>query len=335
MLKDLIPISSLKRDEIYTFIAGIYVASIWYLFLVSTSLINHELDNTLYQTSMVLVMWLMSASVLFIILSVMSLAMGYTLLIYCDNQKSNELKKILKITKQYISYYPVEFSKEQLVYNHIYGLCIASIMMTLYPFLKLMSNLSHYFIIVAVAFVLSLLFSYFYHMGWLRYYSYVILKRRQMLDIYDEKKYSEEISVVLAKDNIDQNKNYVVSIKNSELQNKIIVINHDISFDDQKTSDGLLRLKWSALIKLDKSIDRSYLSKHARIDCTLHDADKYLIHMSSVSFDDYVRINLEPASNDYIDCSESELILRVKQISEVTATQVGRISFTNCMIRYL
>ena len=66
-MNPIIPISSLKRDEIYSFIGGLFIASSWQIYFANLSSDTSISSVNLITNPIFLIFWLFSTAVLFTI----------------------------------------------------------------------------------------------------------------------------------------------------------------------------------------------------------------------------------------------------------------------------
>lgn len=336
MINGLLPLSSLKRDEIYTFIAGLYVAVIWYLFLGSMFYKLYNNSITLYNSCIFITTWLTSTVLLFVIQLYLSSLMRNSLQKYCNNAKHDIMLKALSLDNSRLNYVTTDYYKELIVYIHIIGLSMSSGILIAYPSMTLLSYSIKYMSIFFIALViLILLLFYQYHKFWLCLCCYISLRRNGRIEVYDEKKYSEEMALALSKDNIIFNRDMDTLNRNSGMLQHIHILKHSFSFiENSEQLDGTVEWKWQSIIKINKSINKVHLNKYAYIEYSLFDSDKLLLAKNDVSFDDNNKITIEPIIDDDISISKNDAILTCREMSSITVAYAKRVSMSNCKIKF-
>jgi len=336
MINGLLPLSSLKRDEIYTFTAGIYIAVIWFLYLGSNSISLSTNSITMYNSCVFIAVWLTSTVLLFVIQLYLSALMRNTLQKYCDNLNRDDLFKILNLGNAKKYYYPPDYYKELLIFIHIIGLSITSCLFIAYPAAIFFDN-SLKFMSLYYSILLIIILSLFkqYHNYWLSTCSYLASKRNGLVEVYDEKKYSEEMALCLSKDNIMFNKDIELTNLNNDILNQISITNHVFNFThDSDQKDDVIEWKWKTTIKVNKTINNSYLRKHAYIEYNLFDVDKFILANDTISFDDISKITIEPLTDNDIPADDSEVVLTCRSVSSLKLIFVKRVSYSSCIIKF-
>ncbi|SRR6266571_550454 len=337
MINGLLPLSSLKRDEIYSFIAGIYVSVIWYLYFGNISLSLKSNGITLYNSCIFITVWLTSTVIIFLVQLYLSTLMSNSLQKYCEATEQDILLKILNLGKSRLNYFPIDYSKDLLIFIHIIGLAFTSSLLVLYPALSLLSFSIKYmstFIVLQVILILLLLYQY--HKFWLCNCAFASLRRKGRVEVYDEKKYGEEMSLALSKDNIVFNKEMDKITENDKLLLLIHFTEHNFSFiDDTEQPDGTVEWKWRSVIKINKTINMMHLKKHAQLEYILYDSDKFMLASSILRFDDVNKICIGVNGDENIECDYNEMILIFRDISCITKMRVPRVSFSSCKIIFV
>jgi len=334
MLTGMVPVSSLKRDEIYTFIAGLSVAAAWFININSGKGISTD-DDTLYKSCIFILIWLASTTSVFLMQLLLSSIMRSTLIKHCALMSDLDLRLVLDISLEGRVCFPAEYFKEQVLYNHILGVCINSTLLSAWPIINLQSLQNDLWKVCCWYFGVMICLLYFNHKFWSRYASYFTLKNRGQIDVYDEKKYSEEISVSIALKNIAVTEaNFRANQINSVISNtNVIEYNHYVDFESACDVD--MSWKWFACVKIMNAIDNlKVLQEHALVEYCLYDSEMYLLECSSVMFNDFPKISHAMSNEDKAN-SDGDLVLSFKQISKMSAERSKFIAFSNCRIRYV
>lgn len=142
-----LPLGKLNRDELYTFMGGLFVSQVWFLYLLSNGKI--DLDDSLYIT-LSIVLWFGSTAVIFLLNSILYFLM---------NKLKSEItdKDFENIEKEQYSVHVTE----KIMFIHIYSVIFSSLVLVTIPTSNYLfeSHFSNLWIVIFVAaLVLSLIF---------------------------------------------------------------------------------------------------------------------------------------------------------------------------------
>lgn len=317
MINGLLPLSSLKRDEIYSFIAGIYVSVIWYMYFGSIFKPLHSNGLTLYSACIFITLWLTSTVVIFVILLYLSSIMSSSLQKYCDVTEQDNLLKLLNIGKSRLNHFSQDYLKELLIFTHIVGLAITSSILVLYPILLLLSfSIKYMSLFIVAQSILILLLLYQYHRFWLCNCAFAALRRKGRVEVYDEKKYSEETALALAKVNVEFNKEFDAKGIFDKLLGQVQIIKHEHSaLDLGNLSDDCVEWKWHAFVKVENTTNMYNFRKYSHLEYILCDEEGYVLTVSSLSFNDENRVQF------YHDkaglCDDDSVVLTCKTTASI------------------
>jgi len=206
-----IPVSNFRRDEAYTFITGMAIATTWYLYLVKIKFIS-EIKSMIEPFSIML--WLLSTATLYILYLILT---ALIVLSINDNLKKKDNDKIIE-EKKLIKYFSLYYSgplEEIRTSTHILGLITISLFLLYLPLVDFFITLKVNFILIHLVYTIIVIFVYY------QYYKnmmdLLIVKRvitSGFCDTIDEKEYNKKRAELYA---ILKNNEYIDRLKN---QNK-------------------------------------------------------------------------------------------------------------------
>ncbi len=202
-MNSLIPIGTLKRDEIYSFIGGLFIASSWYLYFASLSG-----DTTISEVAFVtkpifLISWLVSTASLFAIQLFAVFVLVRAIKYWLESKNQMERKKILGLQNPIEDFIFVEFVNDLKYSAHLVGIIIFSTVLSLFPLYRVSSSLikhnaSRRFILFLTILALIWL-SFILVKFWKMFIVVYLLKADGSLEIIDQNKYAEERALYIAK----------------------------------------------------------------------------------------------------------------------------------------
>jgi len=293
MINGLLPLSSLKRDEVYSFIAGMYVSVVWFLYLGSKSVEVKSAGLTIYNSCIFIAIWLTSTVIVFVIQLYLSNIMSNTLQEFCNKAKEESVLKILNLNSaSRLNYFAVDYYKELAIFIHITGLGFTSALLVFFPLLSLFSSDIRYVVgFVVFQLVFILLVFYQYHRFWLCSCAYACLRRKGRVEVYDEKKYGEEMAIGLSKANVDFNKNLDAKSIFNKLLDQVQILSHEHSaMAGVNLNEDHVEWKWHALVKLANTTNMYNFRKYIHLEYILCDKEGYVLAVSSLSFNDENRV---------------------------------------------
>ena len=334
MVNGILPPSALKRDEIYSFIAGLYVSVVWYLYFGTNFGALKSIGITFYNSCILLTLWLASTVAVFLTQLYLSTGISSSLRKFCETRQEDELLNILGLDKARLHYFSPDYYHESVVYIHIIGLSFTSIPLVQYPAMSLLSfSIGWMWVFISIQISLILLLFYQYHRFWLCNCAYSVLRRKGRIEIYDEKKYSEEMSLALSKANILVKKEIDTTIQFDEALKKLKFLNHEFSFvEASERPDGTVEWKWYAAIQIGKNINMLFLKKFVGLEYILRDSDDYVLAVSKIGFADDNSMFMDSHDNDH---SEDWVTLSCRQLSRIEICTAKRVSSGNCKIKLL
>lgn len=333
MVNGILPLSALKRDEIYSFIAGLFVSVTWYLHFAENSVSLKTSGITFYSSCILLVLWLLSTVVVFVTQLYLSSVVGNNLRKYCEKKQDDELQKILGLDSSKLHYFSPDYFHELVVYIHIVGLSFAAIPLVQYPAMSLLSaNAIYMTAFLALQIVLLLLLFYQYHRFWLCNCAYSVLRRKGRIEIYDEKKYGEEMALALSRANISVKKEIDSINQFDEILNHIKFSDHKFSIIEASEQDGMVEWKWHVNIEVGKNINMLLAKKILALEYILRDSDGWVLDTSSLRFDDDNRVSMDSYSDDH---NEDWATLSCRQLCRIEISKAKRVSSGNCKIKLL
>jgi hypothetical protein len=208
-----IPIGSFKRDEIYSFLGGFFIALSWYIYYTNLSCDISASSIDLVTNPIFLILWLFSTAVLYTIQILMvyfaSLAIGRSL----KNKNQTEKKKILNIKDPVEDFIPAEFVNEIKIHVHIIGIIITSMLLSLFPLYQLSSMLTLqniYRRIPLILVALALIGLLYFFAKFLKMFIVIhLLKAEGSLEIIDQNTYAQKRAT------------YIADVKNEESKRKL------------------------------------------------------------------------------------------------------------------
>ncbi len=118
-----LPLNKLNRDEIYTFIAGLFVSQFWFLYLLSSK--DIELDESLYIVFGIM-LWIGSTATIFIFNNLLS-SFRWIIKKLCGNS----IKK--KIENMQSQLYYSSYLSEVAIFLHLFSLTFVSLLLVAIP----------------------------------------------------------------------------------------------------------------------------------------------------------------------------------------------------------
>lgn len=201
-MNSLIPIGTLKRDEIYSFIGGFFIASSWYLYFASLSSDITISSIDLVTNPIFLISWLISTALLFTIQLFATFIIAHAIKYWLKSKNQMERKKMLGLKDPVEDFIFVEFVNEVKYGAHLVGIIIISIALSFFPLYKLSSSfimqntslLILFLIILALIWLLFILIKF-----WKMFIVVYLLKADGSLEIIDQNTYAQERASYIAK----------------------------------------------------------------------------------------------------------------------------------------
>jgi hypothetical protein len=140
-----LPLGKLNRDELYTFIGGLFVSQVWFLYLLSYGKI--EVNDSLY-IPLGIMLWIGSTAIIFLLNSLLYILSN----IFQREVMEEDFNKIEKVQ------YSVNVDEKRMLL-HIYAVTFSSLLSASLPTVDYIctSKFSNYWIIaLAVPLILSL-----------------------------------------------------------------------------------------------------------------------------------------------------------------------------------
>lgn len=144
-----LPLSKLNRDELYTFIGGLFVSQVWFLYLLSNGMV--ELNESLYIT-LSIVLWICSTAMVFLLNVILYLVTNkfQSDITTEDYEKIDKVQHAVNVT-------------EGRIFIHIYSVIFSSLVLVAIPTFNYLcrGELPYYWgilIVFLVAVILSLVF---------------------------------------------------------------------------------------------------------------------------------------------------------------------------------
>jgi len=195
-----IPLSSLKRDEIYTFMGGLYIALSWAIY----SLVAHPFDVTNMKfllAAALLFMWLSSVIILFVLLILFYLFIEKAMVYFTKKKDIVYFRRIMQLGDPIVNYYDYEFLDKLRSIIHTSSVIIISISISLYPIIGIVSRilkLTDYSYCVTTYLIILLVLFYRVYRTTLMRLAFVKLISVGEVEYIDYKKYSEETAKHIA-----------------------------------------------------------------------------------------------------------------------------------------
>lgn len=197
-MNNLLPLGSLKRDEIYGFIGGLFIACSWHLYFQKADSSSLS-DSSKWLTEILFILlWLLSTALLFICQLILMFII--TKCVWFDLQKKTPevLYKMLGFKSPYIF---LDYFDNLLSSAHIINIVFLSFLISFYPLMTAILGIigQQPLCIIGVPFfiICGVLF-YFYYTIYRQYLTILQLRATEKLDFIDKKKYCEELAIVAA-----------------------------------------------------------------------------------------------------------------------------------------
>jgi len=136
-MNSFIPIGSFKRDEIYSFIGGLFIASSWQIYFTNLSSDTSISSINLITNPIFLIFWLFSTASLFTIQLFIVYITGLAIKYWLKNKSQVERKKILGLQDPVEDFVFAEFVNDIKIGFHLVGIIITSVLLSLFPLYKL------------------------------------------------------------------------------------------------------------------------------------------------------------------------------------------------------
>jgi hypothetical protein len=225
-MNSFIPIGTLKRDEIYSFIGGFFIASSWYLYFTSLSMDTTISGIDLVTKPIFLISWLMSTSLLFTIQLFLTFIIARAIKYSLKSKNQMERKKILSLQDPVEDFIPVEFVTDVKYAVHLVGIIIISIPLSFFPLYKLSRPFitQNTFLLILSLIVLALIWLLFIFINfWKMYIVVYLLKADGSLELIDQNTYAQERASYIAKVANERSKqrvqNYLAQEEHSQIKN--------------------------------------------------------------------------------------------------------------------
>ena len=123
-----LPLSGLKRDELYTFIVGIFIALSWYLYFQEIGFVSksNSLDPRL------IFAWLFSTGIVWLLSSLFTTFVGLSIAQTIKHQKDDDELIKMGVTKK-LSFFWAGPLEEQKVFAHLFTLLTVSLILVFHP----------------------------------------------------------------------------------------------------------------------------------------------------------------------------------------------------------
>jgi hypothetical protein len=198
-----LPINNLKRDEFYTFLHGVAIASIWLLFFNKTE----SITNLLFIAS-----WLFSTAFLWIMYIFLSTAVSKLVAKRLENKSIDDLLKIHHVNKLSLFYTgPIE---ERSINSHILGLLATTLLIAYYPIISLLNiRLSFFWFFHSCYTIITIYVLYEYALNIYYLASVIRTVSKGGCDFINEKVYAQKRAELFAELKHDE---YKETMKNKE-----------------------------------------------------------------------------------------------------------------------
>jgi hypothetical protein len=224
-MNSFIPISTLKRDEIYSFIGGLFIASSWYLYFTSLSVETALSSIDIVTKPIFFISWLISTALLFTIQLFVTFIVAQAIKCWLKSKNQMERKKILNLQDPVEDFISIEFVNDLKYGAHLVGIIIISLALSLFPLYKISSSLIPQNISCLILFLtfLVLLFLLFILIKfWKMFIVVCLLKADGSLEIINLNKYAQERASYIAKVANERSKqnvqNYLDQQENSQIK---------------------------------------------------------------------------------------------------------------------
>ena len=138
-----LPISSLKRDEIYIFIGGLYISVSWLLYFMIPEYNNVKIEgiSLFILTAIFLLCWLTSCIILYIVLLILKSLLEKIIKCRTKKFKLINYKNFLEIYTNPPYYITLSRVEELISLNLINRIILATIILSVFPINKLLCKI--------------------------------------------------------------------------------------------------------------------------------------------------------------------------------------------------
>jgi uncharacterized membrane protein len=202
-----IPFGSLKREEIYSFIGGFFIASSWYMYFTNLPCDTSTSSIDLVTNPIFLISWLLSTALLYAIQLFINYIITLIITPSLKNKSPMERKKILGLKDPVEDFIFAEYVNDVKISVHLVEIIIISALISLFPLYELSSpfveqNTSclilFLVVLVGIALVLAWLLFIFIKL-WKMFVVIHLLKAEGSLEIIDQNTYTQERAAYIAK----------------------------------------------------------------------------------------------------------------------------------------
>lgn len=211
-MNSLIPIGALRRDEIYSFIGGFFIAGSWYIYFTSLPNNTNISGIELVTSATFLLSWLLSTAILFTIQLLLGFIIAVAIKYWLKGKTQIEKQKVLNLPDPVENFMAVEFVNDVKTNIHIIGIIITAVPLSLFPLYELSRpfithNMTCLILVLIVMAYTCLLF--FFIKFWKWFVVIHILKADGSVEIIDQNTYAQERAAYIAKVKNEQSKQKV------------------------------------------------------------------------------------------------------------------------------
>ncbi len=186
-----LPLNKLNRDEVYTFIAGLFVSQSWFFYLISAKLI--EVPDSLFVVFGI-TLWIGLTAIIFIFNNLLS-SIGFIIKKLCAKSIKNKVQNIERKLLYYTSYLT-----EVAIFLHLFSLTFISLLLISIPLHYLIGD-SNWMCALYIIAGLSLIMYLVTYRNLIFYYECIDEKK---CDVIDQTQYIAEVTKYYSRRKIEE-----------------------------------------------------------------------------------------------------------------------------------
>ncbi|MDD5458240.1 MAG: hypothetical protein PHF37_02465 [Phycisphaerae bacterium] len=200
-MNSILPIGSLKRDEIYSFIGGFFIALLWHIYFITIFKGESLSSIDILANPFFLLFWLSSTAALFTIQLLLTFVTAIIIKCRLKGETQEKKLKILNLTDPVENFIFADFVNEVKTGMHLIGIIIIALPLSLFPLYKLASPVisqnicRSILLVIAIAYVCLL---FFFVKFWKMFIAIYLLKMEGLVELIDQNTFIQERAIFAA-----------------------------------------------------------------------------------------------------------------------------------------
>lgn len=197
----LLPIGTLKREEIYTFLGGLHVALAWILFFSATKCSDNYKELNLLTTSVFLITWLSAVVIVYLLISIISILISLLAKKKVYKKDLTKTRKILGLGDKPLYHIGRDYFDQFALNAHISSIIFVSILLTIHPLLIIVRPIAD--VAHSLIFWVLIIAAQFYlisvpYLFWRKVWAFNKLHEMNIIIMIDSHKFLEELAKHIA-----------------------------------------------------------------------------------------------------------------------------------------